>query len=190
MTRESIQKDIQSALDTLRSGGIILYPTDTIWGIGCAADNEEAVKRIFQLKKRHDGKAMISLVGSLPQLESYVESIPEEALKEIKAAASPLTVIFPAPKNIAPSLLASDGSAGFRICGFELIAELCLKLGKPIVSTSANISSEPAPSSFEEISVDIREGVDYIMNIGHDIRGNAPSAIIKFTSGGEKIRIR
>ncbi len=137
-------EDIEDALTVLRNGGIILYPTDTIWGVGCDATNPDAVEKIFRLKQRADSKAMLMLVGSEGQLQSYVSTIPEVAWQLIDAAVNPLTIIYDHPRNIAPALLASDGSAGFRITGEKFSSTLCRRLRHPLVSTSANISGKAA----------------------------------------------
>lgn len=172
-------EDIEKALSVLRKGGIILYPTDTVWGIGCDATDAEAVERIFRLKKRADSKAMLMLVGSEGQLQSYVETIPEAAWQLIDAAVNPLTIIYDRPRHIAPTLLAPDGSAGFRITGEKFSSALCCRLLHPLVSTSANISGKPSPHIFVEISDEIVKGVDYVVEYGRDMAPATPSNIIK-----------
>lgn len=187
MTRE---QDIHKALTALRSGGIILYPTDTIWGIGCDATDTEAVQKIFNLKCRCPGKAMISLTDSLHTLEKWVESIPPAAEEAIKNAREPLTVIYPRPIGISDLLKAEDGSAAFRICGLEFTRELIRRLGHPLVSTSANISSEPSPAEFSLISKDVKEGVDYIVEHGRELSPSKPSRILKVNDSGDITVIR
>lgn len=181
----TFNEDIKNALEVLRQGGIILYPTDTIWGIGCDARNEDAVKRIFRLKNRSDSKSMISLVGSEVMLERTVDDIPEVAWQLIEVAVDPLTIVYDHPKGLAPSLLAPDGSAGIRITRERFSRELVNRLRAPLVSTSANISGATPPQSFHDISSDILEGVDYVVCFGRDEdKPRTPSAVIKISDGG------
>lgn len=183
--RISFQQDLNNALDALRRGGVILYPTDTIWGLGCDASNPEAVERIFRIKRRRDGKSMLSLVGSLAQLERTVYPIPEVAYELLEAAVDPITVIYDSPHGLAPQLLAEDGSAGVRVTDERFSRELCRRLRRPLVSTSANISGEPAPATFDRISDEIKEAVDYVVSYRQDDPTPArPSAIIKLTNSG------
>ena len=178
-------EDIKKAIECLRNGGIILYPTETVWGIGCDATNPEAVKKIYSLKKRSDSKSMIVLVDSEAMLERTVDDIPEVAWQLIEAADNPLTIIYDHPHGVAPELLAPDGSLGVRITRERYSAELCKRLRRPIVSTSANISGEPAPSNFSEISDVIKEGVDYVCEYRREDNGHpSPSNIIKVGDGG------
>lgn len=187
MSEENItfEQDLRNALETLRKGGIIIYPTDTIWGIGCDATNADAVKKIYDLKRRVESKSMLALVDSEGALERWVDDIPEVAWELIEAAVRPLTVIFDHPKGIAPNLLADDGSLGVRITGEDFSRELCRRLRRPLVSTSANISGEKAPASFKDISEDILKGADYVVEYrrNEDIRSSA-SNIIKISEGG------
>ncbi len=181
----TMEEDIKKAVDVLRKGGIILYPTDTIWGIGCDATNEEAVRRIFELKKRADSKSMIVLVDNEAALERIVEDVPEVAWQLIEVAVDPLTIVFDKGKGLAPSLLAGDGSIGVRITHEKFSRELCRRLRRPIVSTSANISGQTAPAVFSEISDEILNGVDYVAESRRDEEGEAkPSGIIKVSDGG------
>lgn len=181
----SFQQDLNNTLDVLRRGGVILYPTDTIWGLGCDATNPEAVERIFRIKKRRDGKSMLSLVGSLAQLERTVWPIPEVAYQLIEAAVDPVTIIYDSPQGLAPALLAEDGSAGVRLTNERFSGELCRRLRRPVVSTSANVSGEKAPRFFDEITDEIREAVDYIVRYRQDdMTPSRPSAIIKLTNSG------
>ena len=178
-------QDIASALDCLKKGGIILYPTDTIWGIGCDATNSEAVKRIYNLKKRADSKSMLVLVNNEVSLERIVEDIPEITWELLEAAVTPLTVIYDGAKGVAPELLAEDGSLGIRITKERFSQELCRRLGKPLVSTSANLSGEKSPSCFKEISQEIQDGVDYVVRYRqNENEGISPSNIIKISKGG------
>ncbi|MDE6237616.1 MAG: threonylcarbamoyl-AMP synthase [Muribaculaceae bacterium] len=175
-----MKESLDKALAVLREGGIILYPTDTVWGIGCDATNPEAVEKIFKLKQRADSKAMLMLVGSEGQLQSYVQNIPDAAWQLLDAAVNPLTIIYDNPVNIASNLLAEDGSAGFRITKEKFSSSLCLRLRHPLVSTSANISGNPAPSSFSKIDPEIINGVDYVVDYGREDSPEArPSNIIK-----------
>lgn len=180
----SLNDDINSALKVLRDGGVILYPTDTIWGIGCDATNPEAVARIYEIKQREDSKSMLTLVGSEGQLQSTVSDIPEVAWQLIDSAVDPLTIIYDHPRNVASNLLAPDGSLGVRITSEQYSMRLCQRLGRPIVSTSANISGEKAPLSFSGISQVIKDKVDYIAEYGRDMHGKKGSNIIKVGDGG------
>lgn len=178
-------EDLKAAVDTLKRGGIILYPTDTIWGIGCDATNEEAIARIYKLKQREDAKAMLSLVGNVGQLERTVRDIPEVAWQLIDVAVNPLTLIYDHPVGIADSLKAEDGSAGIRITSEPFSRALCERLRRPVVSTSANISGNPAPRTFSEISKKIIDGVDYVVKFRRQEKGGAtPSNIIKVGEAG------
>lgn len=175
-----MKESLDKALEVLKNGGIILYPTDTIWGIGCDATNTEAVKRIFELKQREDAKAMLMLVGSEGQLQQFVKEVPDVAWQLIDSAVNPLTIIYDEPINISPALLAEDGSAGFRITNEYFSRSLCQRLRRPLVSTSANISGKPAPKSFADIDKEILDGVDYVVEVRRDEkREAAPSNIIK-----------
>lgn len=187
MTTENLtfQQDIQNALAVLREGGIIVYPTDTIWGIGCDATNADAVKKIYDLKRRVESKSMLALVDSEASLERWVDDVPEVAWQLIEAAVKPLTIIYDHPKGIAPNLLADDGSLGIRITGEQFSRELCRRLRRPLVSTSANISGEKAPASYKDISEEIIKGAGYVVNYRReeDVKGTA-SNIIKVSDGG------
>lgn len=175
-----MKQSLDKALEVLKKGGIILYPTDTVWGLGCDASNTEAVQRIFELKRRADAKAMLMLVGSEGQLQQYVKEVPDIAWQLIDAAVNPLTIIYDQPQNVSPALLAKDGSAGFRITDEYFSKNLCLRLHRPVVSTSANISGTPAPRTFSEISQEILDGVDYVVEVRRDEKDSPkPSNIIK-----------
>ena len=163
--------DMARAVETLRSGGIVLYPTDTVWGIGCDATNPEAVRRIYELKQRSDAKSM---------LQRTVENIPDAAWMLIEAAVNPLTIIYDHPVGLATELLADDGSVGVRITSELFSRTLCQRLRRPIVSTSANISGRKTPATFAEISPEIIDGVDYVVSYRRDdTRRARPSNIIK-----------
>lgn len=179
------REDMAQALEVLKKGGIILYPTDTIWGIGCDATNEEAVKKIYDLKQRSDSKSMLVLVGSEGELQRSVEEVPEAAWMLIETAVNPITIIYDRPKGIARNLLAEDGSAGIRITSELFSQTLCNRLKRPIVSTSANISGKKTPVTFSEIDEDIKKGVDYIVRFRqNDISRHKSSNIIKVSDSG------
>lgn len=178
-------EDLKMACDVLRAGGIILYPTDTIWGIGCDATNEAAVHRIYELKRRADNKAVLLLTDSSAKLNAYVTEVPEIAWDLIDVADKPLTIIYPGAKNLATNLLGEDGSVGIRITKEEFSRKLCERFRKPLVSTSANVSGEKSPQNYSEISDVIKEGVDYIVKYRQDDMTKAqPSSIIKLGLGG------
>ena len=169
----------------MAAGGLILYPTDTIWGIGCDATNEEAVRKVYALKRRSDHKAMLLLMDSSAKLNYYVQEVPYVAWDLIELADSPLTVIYSGARNVAPNLLAEDGSVGIRITQEEFSHKLCERFRKPLVSTSANVSGAPSPANFSEISETIKSGVDYIVRYRQeDLSKAAPSHIIKLGAGG------
>ena len=175
----------------MQKGGVILYPTDTIWGIGCDATNEEAVKRVYEIKKRSDSKAMLVLVDSPVKVDFYVSEVPAVAWDLIELAAKPLTVIYDGARNLAPNLLAEDGSVGIRVTNEAFSKQLCFRFRKAVVSTSANISGQPSPANFSEISEEVKQAVDYIVGYRQDEVGHPkPSGIIKLGKGGEVKIIR
>jgi L-threonylcarbamoyladenylate synthase len=181
-----MQNDIKKALEVLKSGGVILYPTDTIWGLGCDATNSEAVKRIYDIKKREDSKSMLVLMGNPALLERYVDEVPDVAWDLVEITTTPLTVIYPGAKNLAANLIAADGSIGIRFTKEEFTSRLLQRFRRPIVSTSANISGEVAPAFFDEISEEVKEQVDYIVEYRQDdIMPAQPSGIIKLGPGGQ-----
>ncbi len=168
----------------MQKGGTILYPTDTIWGIGCDATNEDAVKKVFEIKKRPTSKAMIVLVSEISQLDTYAD-IPEVAWDLVEYAENPLTIIYPGAKRLASSLISEDGTIAIRVVKDEFCKMIINTMRKPLVSTSANISGEPAPAFFDEISEDIKSNVDYVVPLRQDEhRKNAPSKIIKIGMDG------
>lgn len=186
MTQKQIAEDIKTAVQILRKGGLILYPTDTIWGIGCDASNEDAVRRIFQLKQREDSKAMICLVDNANRMQRYLRQVPDVAWDLVGFAEKPLTLILDGAVNLAPSLIAEDGSVGIRVTRENISHELCYRYERAIVSTSANISGAPSPSCFAEISDEIKNGVDYIMlSRQNDLSKGKPSQIIKLGLDGQ-----
>lgn len=178
--------DIVKAVEVLRSGGIILYPTDTIWGIGCDATNPAAVKRIYEIKQRQDTRGMLVLMENANLLSSYISEVPEIAWELIEVACRPLTIIFPGAKNLAANLLAQDGSVGIRITNEAFTQQLIQRFRKPVVSTSANLSGQKSPRNFTEIGDDIKKSVDYIVGYRQDdfVRSK-PSEIIKLGAGGQ-----
>jgi L-threonylcarbamoyladenylate synthase len=181
-----MHEDIVKALETLKNGGIILYPTDTVWGIGCDATNEIAVQKIFAIKNRPDSKSMIILMDNPAQLDHYIEEVPDIAWDLIEISTTPLTIIYPGARNLAKSLIAEDGSIGIRFTKESFTRELLGKFRKPLVSTSANISGQPTPSFFAEISDEIKSQADYIVRYRQDDTTPArPSEILKLQVNGQ-----
>lgn len=169
----------------MREGGVILYPTDTIWGIGCDATNEDAVRRVYEIKQRQDSKAMLVLVDSSVKVDFYVRDVPEVAWDLIDLADKPLTIIYSGARNLAANLLAEDGSVGIRVTNEDFSKRLCQQFHKAIVSTSANISGQPSPKNFSEISEEVKSAVDYIVGYRQEEMSNPkPSSIIKLDKGG------
>ena len=180
-----MEDDIKKACEIMEKGGIILYPTDTIWGIGCDATNEDAVKRVYEIKKRIDSKALIVLVDKPVKVEFYVREVPEIAWNLIDVADKPLTIVYPNARNLATNVLADDGSVGIRITQETFSRKLCERFRKAIVSTSANISGQPAPTNFNEISDEIKQAVDYVVTYRQDDPYQpSPSSVIWFGEGG------
>jgi len=181
-----MHEDIKKAVEVLKAGGIILYPTDTIWGIGCDATNEKAIQRIFEIKKREDSKSMLVLMENPALLDRYVENVPEIAWDLIEVSTTPLTVIYPNAKNLAKNLIAADGSIGIRFTKETFTSQLLQRFRRPLVSTSANISGEKSPAFFDEISEEIKKQVDYIVQYRQgDTTPTQPSSIIKLGPGGK-----
>ncbi len=180
------QEDLKKAVEVLRQGGVILYPTDTVWGLGCDATNPDSVKRIFGIKQRDDAKSMLVLIENQNMLNSYVREVPEVAWQLIEVADKPLTIIYPGAKNLAHNLIAPDGSIGIRVTA-ELFTEyLIQRFRRPIVSTSANLAGKPAPQNFSEISDEIKSAVDYVVQYRQDEKiRTSPSSIIKLGTGGQ-----
>lgn len=182
---QQIKEQVAKAVKVLREGGIILYPTDTIWGLGCDATNEQAVQKIYALKQRADSKAMLVLLDDVGKIASYC-SMPDIAYDLLEAIVSPTTIIYPEARNLAPSMICEEKTIGIRITNEEFSKELLRQFRKPVVSTSANISGEPSPRFFSEISEQIKGGVDYIVEFRQeDKTEHKPSAIIKLGMGGE-----
>jgi L-threonylcarbamoyladenylate synthase len=193
MTRE---EDIKNAIETMRKGGVILYPTDTVWGIGCDATNADAVKRVYDIKQRDDSKALICLVDSDARMQRYFRNVPDVAwqlIDSLKEApdAKPTTLSLDGAINLAPNLIAEDGSLGIRITYEPFSKELCYRFQKPIVSTSANISGEPAAQNYGDIDPRILEAVDYVCwSRRQEHKPHTPSSIIKLKENGEVTVIR
>ncbi len=180
-----MRDDIQKALEVLRKGGLILYPTDTIWGIGCDATNEEAVKKLYALKRRDNRQSMLVLIDRPERLQAYVREVPEIAWDLIELSDRPLTLIYDGAKNLAPNLIALDGSIGIRVTHEPFSQTLCHQFRRPIVSTSANISGTPSPARFNQIQDEVKNGVDYIVTYRQDDPSEArPSGILKLGCDG------
>lgn len=188
MTRE---EDIRKAVEVLRKGGVILYPTDTVWGIGCDATNSEAVKRVYDIKQRDDSKALICLVDSDARLQRYIRKVPDVAWQLLDCCDKPTTVILDSAVNLAENLIAEDGSVGIRITQEPFSKELCFRFQKALVSTSANISGEPAAQNYPDIDPKIIEAVDYVCwSRRQEHKPHKPSSIIKLTEDGQVTIIR
>ena len=179
------REDIENAVKVMRQGGVIIYPTDTIWGIGCDATSEEAVRRIFEIKRRTDAKAMLSLVDSDGRLQRYVRDVPEVAWQIVDCSESPVTIIYDGVQGLAPSLLSDDGSAGLRITKEPFSNELCRRMQRAVVSTSANVSGAKAPSCFDEINPEILMSVDYVCTSRRNEKNPHASSIIKIAADGQ-----
>ena len=180
------KEDIQNAVEVMRRGGVILYPTDTVWGIGCDATNEEAVAKVYKIKQRDDSKALICLVDSDARLQRYVRNIPNVAWDIFDLATKPTTIILDGAVNLAPNLIPEDGSIAMRITHEEFSKELCYRFQKPIVSTSANISGQPAAMNYQDITPELLEAVDYVCySRRQEKKPHTPSSIIKLTENGE-----
>jgi len=179
-----MNEEINKALQTLKEGGLILYPTDTVWGIGCDATNSEAVEKIYKLKQRNDSKALICLVADDRMLKKYVKKIPEAAFDIFDVSDDPITIIYDDAQNLAKNLVAEDNSIAIRIPNDDFCFQLLRRFNGAIVSTSANISGMPTPKSFKEISREVLKGVDYVVNLNHEKICSKPSSIIKLSNDG------
>jgi L-threonylcarbamoyladenylate synthase len=178
--------EVTKALKVLHDGGIILYPTDTIWGIGCDATNTDAVKKIYSLKQRDETKSMIILLDTENKLESYIKDVNPLAYDMIEYAENPLTLVMPGAKNISAALISSDGSIGIRVSKHPFCRQLIQSLRKPLVSTSANISGKPFPQYFSQIAPEIINGVDYVVDIDqNDMEIKTPSTIMRLDPNGQ-----
>ena len=185
------KEDIQNAVKVLREGGVILYPTDTVWGIGCDATNPEAVAKVFEIKQREDSKALICLVDSEARLQRYVWNVPEVAWNLIELATKPVTVILDGAANLAPNVVAEDGSVAVRVTREPFSKELCYRFQKPIVSTSANISGQPPASNYCDISPELLNAVDYVCKSRRqEKKPHTPSSIVRLKPNGEVTIIR
>ena len=169
----------------MAEGGVILYPTDTIWGLGCDATNPDAVRKVYEIKQRADSKAMLVLVDSAVKVDFYVDEVPSVAWDLIELADKPMTIIYSGDRNLAQNLLAEDGSVGIRVSSEDFSRQLCQRFRKAIVSTSANISGQPSPANFSEISEEIKSLVDYVVTYRqNEMSRPKPSSIIKLDKGG------
>jgi len=185
------ESDIKSAVDVLRQGGVILYPTDTVWGLGCDATNADAVSRVFKIKQREESKALICLVDSETRLQRYVRDVPNVAWDIMELTTKPTTIILDNAVNLAPNLVAEDGSVAVRVTREPFSRQLCYRFQKPIVSTSANISGEKAAQNYRDIAPELLEAVDYVcLSRRNEHRPHTPSSIIKLTAKGEVSIIR
>jgi len=181
---EYLKQEITQAIAVLKRGGLILYPTDTIWGIGCDATNADAIERVYALKNRPGAKALICMVSDFKMLNQYVSDIPEVAYDILKYAVKPTTIIYDKPIRVAQNLLAEDESLAIRVSKHHFSKSLIRKFKRPLVSTSANISGHPSPASFKEIDPAILAGVDYVVNLERNKKNGPPSAIIKLKNDG------
>ncbi|SIT86190.1 L-threonylcarbamoyladenylate synthase [Pontibacter indicus] len=188
---KNLVKEVQAAEEELLVGNVILYPTDTVWGIGCDAENAEAVKKIFKIKEREESKSMIVLVSDVEMLRRYIENVPEGFEKLAESQERPTTFVLSGAKNLPKELIAEDGSIGMRIAKDEFCHRLIQQIGRPLVSTSANVSGEPSPKAFSEISETIKERVDYVALWRQDEEVESrPSRIIKLDESGRQTVIR
>lgn len=178
-------EDLKNSINSLKNGGVIIYPTDTIWGLGCDATNQSAVERIYGIKSRRDNKSLIILVNGVAMLERYVREVPSTAYDLIEVSDSPLTIIYPEGRSLASGVCSEDGSVGIRICHDDFCSELITRFRRPLVSTSANRSGEPFPSCYSEIHQDLLKEADYIVKYRQeDRRKNSPSPVIKIDKKG------
>jgi L-threonylcarbamoyladenylate synthase len=185
-----INQEIQNAYEIIQQGGIILYPTDTVWGIGCDATNPEAVAKIYKLKQRAETQSMICLMNGEKMIYNVFNEIPEVAWQIMDFSENPTTLVLDKPRNVAKNLIAPDNTLGIRLVKEPFCFKLMERMKKPLVSTSANISGQPTPKSFKEISPEIIKGVDYVVNLHHDKIAGKPSTIIKLTNDSQVKVIR
>lgn len=185
------EEDLQRSVETLRDGGVILYPTDTIWGLGCDATNEAAVRKIFDIKKRPDSKSVIILMAGEKDILKYIASPDLAVFSFLEEQQRPTTVIFPGALGLAPGVIAEDGSVAVRLVKDDFCRHLIKRLGRPLVSTSANISGQPAPANFSEVSNEVKENASYIVRWRQDDESKAqPSRIIRWIGNGDYTIIR
>ncbi|MDR1755529.1 MAG: threonylcarbamoyl-AMP synthase [Culturomica sp.] len=187
---EKLKEELRKAQEVLKKGGVILYPTDTVWGLGCDATNADAVKRIYGIKQREESKSLLILLDDIGKIASYAE-VPEVAYQLLETADAPLTIIYPNARGLAPNLIGADKTIGIRITQEEFSKSLIYRFHKPIVSTSANVSGQPAPALYSEIRDEIKASVDYVVDYRREEReAHKPSGIIKLGLRGEVQIIR
>ncbi|MFK7003866.1 threonylcarbamoyl-AMP synthase [Flavobacterium covae] len=186
----NINTEIHNAFEVIKDGGIILYPTDTVWGIGCDATNPDAIKKIYALKQREESKSMIVLVNGERMIYNIFNNLPEVAWQIMDLSEKPTTLVLDNPRNVAPNIIADDKTLGMRVVTEPFCFKLMERMKKPLVSTSANISGQPTPISFKEISPEIIKGVDYVVNLHQEKICNKPSTIIKITNDSQVKIIR
>lgn len=187
----TLEQDINNAVAALDKGGVILYPTDTVWGIGCDATDSAAVRRVFEIKRRADSKALITLVADVADIGRYSAVAPSVASAIIGASDRPTTVVYPGGHGLAPELLAEDGSVGMRVTAELVSSSICRALGRPLVSTSANISGQPAAGIYGEISREIIDAVDYVVEARrNDDTRSMPSRVVKINPDGSTVTLR
>ena len=187
---DNLNQEIHNAFEIIKEGGIILYPTDTVWGIGCDATNPEAVAKIYKLKQRAETQSMIVLMNGEKMMYNVFKDIPEVAWQIIDLSENPTTLILDNPRNVAPNIISGDKSLGIRIVKEPFCFKLMEKMKKPLVSTSANISGQPTPIAFKDINPEIIKGVDYVVNLHREKIGGKPSTIIKLTNDSQVKVIR
>ena len=185
-----MHNDINKALEVLKAGGVILYPTDTIWGIGCDATSEKAVAKVFKIKQRSESKSLIILVDGIEMLKKYIPSVSKSIIELLNTTKNPTTIIYNNPKGLAKNVIAVDNTVAIRIVQNKFCQQLIAQFGKPIVSTSANISDTPTPKSFKEIAQPILDSVDYIVNLQREEKNTKSSTILKVEENGEIIVLR
>jgi len=185
-----LNTEVHNAFEAIKNGGIILYPTDTVWGIGCDATNPEAVAKIYKLKQRAETQSMICLMNGEKMMYNVFKEIPEVAWQILDLSEKPTTLILDKPRNVAPNLIASDNTLGIRIVKEPFCFKLLERMKKPLVSTSANISGQPTPASYKEINPEIIKGVDYVVNLDREKVADKPSTIIKLTNDSQVKVIR
>jgi len=186
----NLNEEIHNAFEIIQQGGIILYPTDTVWGLGCDATNPEAVEKIYKLKQKSKSKGMIVLMNGEKMMYNVFKDIPEVAWQIMDLSEKPTTIILDNPRNVAPNIIAPDKSLGIRLIKDPFCFKLLERMKKPLVSTSANISGKPTPIAFKDISPEIIKGVDYVVNLHRDKIAGKPSTIIKLTSDSQVKVIR
>lgn len=180
-----MKEEINKCIEVLKAGGIVLYPTDTVWGLGCDATNDVAVQKIYDLKQRSDSKSLIVLVGNDAMLNYHVKDVPELAWDIIDISEKPTTIVYSSAKNLAKNVIANDGSIAIRLIKNEFCSQLLFKFRKPIVSTSANLSGTPTPLHLSEISTSIINNVDFVVDAKFDTGNKKPSSLIKIGMKGE-----